>query len=496
MEENKVEFKFQTEIIRSEEVDGKVYLFGCASSTTIDSYETIFSEKCQEGFVEDCLNSNVIIEIVHGKLETENRFLLAVGKVVDAYLDRTQEQIRTMVKIELNPSHPYFSFIVDSLEGKNTDFGIKDQIGLSIYGFAKESHYELIGRKQIKVFDRVKLTHIAIAEKPSNTDTFVEVIARSIKQEEINRMKQDPKVIVDGINARIVERQKEIMSEVSNFTKDLEEIQKANLSVESMAVAMKAFLEKMYACVSDKMLYLKWDGESLSEYEEEATEEMRTVKENQFKIIDEILSNEIIRKEKENQDHVERTNQSTCSDSNKQCSATCEHTDSRCEKSNSIKSSIDNNNGENKVQEEKKEVVEAEAQAEVQRAEVVVKAETQKEVEIKEVQVSRTEFDSLKSSIEKLTELVQEVSRSSKESKIESSVQSIVEKMDKVEKELEVLRNAPVSTPIQNIPSTATNTKNISREEELFRKVKAGTASRAEQNEWESSFLTRIWNKK
>jgi len=137
-----------------------------------------------------------------------------------------------------------------------------------------------------------------------------------------------------------------------------------------------------------------------------------------------------------------------------------------------------------------------ETKAEVQRAEAVVEAEAQKEVEIKEVQVSRTEFDSLKSSIDKLTELVQEVNRSSKESKTESSVNSIVEKMDKVEKELEVLRNAPVSTPIQNIPSTVTNTKNISREEELFRKVKAGTASRAEQNEWENSLLTRLWNKK
>ena len=496
MEENKVEFKFQTEIIRSEEVDGKVYLFGCASSTAIDSHETIFSEKCQEGFVEDCLNSNVIIEIVHGNLETENRFLLAVGKVVDAYLDRTQEQIRTMVKIELNPSHPYFSFIVDSLEGKNTDFGIKDQIGLSIYGFAKESHYELIDRKQIKVFDRVKLTHIAIAEKPSNTDTFVEVIARSIKQEEINRMVVNQQAIVDGINNSIKEKQVEIASKIESFSKNLETLKASDFTVSDMAVAMRAFLEDMYCCVSNKIMYLKWDGESLSEYEEDATEESRSIKENQFKIIDEIISSEIIRKEKENQDHVERTNQSTCSDSNKQCSATCEHTDSRCEKSNSIKSSIDNNNGENKVQEEKKEVVEVEAQAEVQRTEAVVEAETQKKVEIKEVQVSRTEFDSLKSSIEKLTELVQEVSRSSKESKIESSVQSIVEKMDKVEKELEVLRNAPVSTPIQNIPSTATNTKNISREEELFRKVKAGTASRAEQNEWESSFLTRIWNKK
>jgi hypothetical protein len=84
---------------------------------------------------------------------------------------------------------------------------------------------------------------------------------------------------------------------------------------------------------------------------------------------------------------------------------------------------------------------------------------------------------------------------SSKESKVEASVSSIVEKMDKVEKELEVIRNQPISAPIQNLPTTSTNTKNISREEELFRKVKSSTATRAEYQEWESSLLSRVWNK-
>jgi hypothetical protein len=486
MEENKAEFKFQTEIIRSEEVDGKVYLFGCASSTSLDSHETIFSEKCQEGFVEDCLKSNVLIEIVHGKLETENRFLLAVGKVVEAYLDRTTEEVRTMVKIELNPSHPYFNFIVDSLEGKNTDFGIKEQIGLSIYGFAKEFHYELRNSVQIKVFDRVKLTHIAIAEKPSNYDTFLEVVARSIniKEEEINRMKQDPKVIVEGINARIAERQKEITDKIQSFTSNLEILKASNFSVEDMAIAMKAFLESMYHCLSDKIMYLKWDGESLSEYEEKASEEMRTVQSSQFKIIDEIL--EIKRTEKESKEDVKPTVKCSESNTEHKCSATCEQTESGCEESNSIKS-IENETGEKEVQEEKEEV---EVEAEVQRTEVEATQE-----EVKEVEVTRSEFNSLKESIDKLTELISEVSRSSKESKVEASVESIVEKMDKVEKELEVLRNQPISAPIQNIPTNTTNTKNISREEELFRKVKDKSATKAEYSEWENSLLTRVWNK-
>lgn len=486
-EDNKAEFKFQTEIIRSEEVDGKVFLFGCASSTSLDSHETIFSEQCQEGFVEDCLSSNVIIEIVHGDLKTENRFLLSVGKVVDAYLDRTQENIRTMVKIELNPSHPYFNFIADSLEGKNTDFGIKEQIGLSTYGFAKAFHYELRNNKQIKVFDRVKLTHIAIAEKPSNFDTFLEVVARSInnKQEEISRMIMDQKAIVEGINNSIKEKQMEITSKIEVFSKNLETLKASDFTISDMAIAMRAFLSDMYNCVSDKIMYLKWDAEQLSEYEEEASEEMRTMKENQFKIIDEIL--EIKRTEKESKENVKSTTQCSNTNTEHQCTATCEQTKSRCEESNSVKS-IDSENGEKKVQEEKEEV---KVEAEIQRTSV--EASTQEEV--KEVEVSRAEFNSLKESIDKLTELVSEVSRSSKENKVEASVSSIVEKMDKVEKELEVIRNQPISAPIQNLPTTSTNTKNISREEELFRKVKSGTETRAEYNEWQSSLLSRVWNK-
>lgn len=172
-----------TTVLRSEEDDeGNLYLIGVASSDSLDKYDTIFSEECQRGFVEDINNLNVIAEIEHNGSKD---FTSRIGKVFDSSVSRSKDKTELVTKIKLNKKNPLAKYIHEVITNPDTEMGEPAQLGLSIRGDIKKRHFEQVNGSLKEVFDRVELKYIGITEKPANKDTFIETIKRSIELEEV-----------------------------------------------------------------------------------------------------------------------------------------------------------------------------------------------------------------------------------------------------------------------------------------------------------------------
>lgn len=170
------QFSFNA-ILRAVEEDGIKYLEGVASSTSKDQHGTIFSEDCQDGFKNDISENNVVIDIKHS-----DNFMDFIGKAESADVIQEGDITKLVVRIKLNNNNPQATQLYNIIREPNVEMGEPDNLGMSIMGTAKKWH---INSEGITIFDRVVLERIAITDSPSNTDTFINVIKRSIVKEEI-----------------------------------------------------------------------------------------------------------------------------------------------------------------------------------------------------------------------------------------------------------------------------------------------------------------------
>jgi len=182
-------FKFDVEITRAyRNESGKMVIEGVASSTAIDSYRTIFSEKCQRGWIEDLNNGlPTYIEVNHdGKADWTKR----IGKVVEAFTMNNENNpnvINFHVRAELDEDNPNSHIVFKAINAPKTEYGQPAKLGLSINGYVEEVRYEKINNEVIEVYDKARLEMIGVVEYPANPDTFVTAIRRSLDPELVKR---------------------------------------------------------------------------------------------------------------------------------------------------------------------------------------------------------------------------------------------------------------------------------------------------------------------
>lgn len=201
-EENKVatlmHFSKEIKISRAFKKDNRKIISGIASSDVKDDYGTIFSDQCQVGFVEDCQNFNIIVEMYHQE-ENNHPFTSNIGKIISASLLRENDKTLFQVEIELNQKSPIANYIYDVIENPDPSFGEPDKIGMSVYGTVQKSHYEYIDSVYTKIYDRVSLRRIALTDQPSNPEAFAEAVSRESAE------KQNQSEVIENKDAVVQE---------------------------------------------------------------------------------------------------------------------------------------------------------------------------------------------------------------------------------------------------------------------------------------------------
>ena len=462
-------FNFNITVLRAEETDdGKRYLYGIASSTSEDKYRTIFNENCQNYFVEQCVNNIIPIDIEHNV-----NFLFRVGKVVEAFVN-TDSNGKTSfhIKIELK-NNMIANEVWNSISNPDPNFSDIANFGLSIKGNVEEYYYqdldgkELDGnplkleavyqlKKAIKVFNKVKLLSITITERPANKDTFLEAIERSIAIDEdvitiIDDNKNDNKEVIRMIDSVLKASDviKNINDLVTEFVTQVNAVQTANLTAENVLEIIKMFAEKYenkidWACCQgigsavDDTNEVESPESDMSEERARKKEVMRNdlsneleqYKTNLVEVLNTKLSeienininnNEVIR----NDEQTESSDTTTSEGS----SETINQHNERCKDSNQCTIC---------KQEVVVEEVKEEIKEEVERTEQVeTKIET-----IDYEEIARTIASSL------ISEKLEVIERTYNEKLAQSN-----EQINALNKEIEVLRNMPVS----NAPNLISN---------------------------------------
>ncbi len=443
-------FSFETTILRTEEdSDGIKYLIGCASSDSKDNHNTVFNQTCQLGFVEDCQSSNVLVELFHGE-NNPTRFPYFIGTVVEANVQYNEEDEKTsfIVKIKLNPKNPFADWVYDITLNPNTEFGEPIKLALSIHGTVKKSHYELINGERIRVFDRVQLTHIAITDRPSNVDTFLEAISRSLDsiEEEVNRemayFAKDEKGRIKASDIKAI-LDKDVNEMVDTITK----IESSGLTFENVLKAVRMFVND-YSCKISDLCYdgAYWqqvvdDVEQVISLESPEVKtdlvESRELSQNNFleridnkiqevKMIQEKIEETIVPEANVSSDNISREENLDGTKSVEQTSvANTPNSDTGC---NSEDSSANTRCDNEVIQDKPESVIEAD----------IVSREPEVKVEEKVETISREEF---------LTVIENAKSLLTKVETLEATNNELTEKLTTVSREFEAFKQSPASTP-------------------------------------------------
>lgn len=447
-------FTFNTTVLRAVEENGEKYLYGIASSNSIDKHKTIFNEECQNYFVEQCKDNIIPIDIEHNV-----NFLFRVGKVIEAYTTKDDEDKVTFhVKIKLK-DNIIANEVFNNINNPDSDYADVIKFGLSIKGNAIEAHYENVDGVIVKVFNKVELKSITITERPSNQDTFLEAIERSIEsidEDNFNIEENNNKEVIRMIDnvLKASDVIANINAIVAEFVSQISAIQASNLTAENVLQTIKMFAEKY----EDK---IEWecckgicnavDDTMEVEDSEERTElnsnseifrtELETYKSNLVESLDLKISefkndvNNINKEELErNDEQTESSNTTTSEGTDSNANSDCK----RCE--GSCKCTV----SEQVVSEE---VERAEQVNEEVKEELAVEV-VETKVEVNYEEIARTIANSI------LTEKLEAVERTYNEKLVE-----IENKLDKANKEVEVLRNMPLSSP----PNIVTQPQMIER---------------------------------
>lgn len=175
------DFKVTIGITRAYRKDDNLYIEGVASSTDVDSHETIFNKNCQEGFaidINDSFNTDepVVVEAEHkGDEEPMN----IIGAIERAHVTEENELFIVARLDKDNPKAVYYHKILTNPDPK---LGRPKRLGLSINGVVEDAYFEYNKElnKTIRVFNRVKLKKVGIVRAPSNPSTWVQKVVRSV----------------------------------------------------------------------------------------------------------------------------------------------------------------------------------------------------------------------------------------------------------------------------------------------------------------------------
>lgn len=175
------DFKVTIGITRAYKKDDNLYIEGVASSTDVDSHETIFNKNCQEGFAIDINDSfdtdePVVVEAEHkGDEEPMN----IIGAIERAHVTEENELFIVARLDKDNPKAVYYHKILTNPDPK---LGRPKRLGLSINGAVEDAYFEYNKElnRTIRVFNRVKLKKVGIVRAPSNPSTWVQKVVRSV----------------------------------------------------------------------------------------------------------------------------------------------------------------------------------------------------------------------------------------------------------------------------------------------------------------------------
>ncbi len=182
------EFKIHLPVLRAykDEKTGDMMFEGIASSTSVDSHETVFNEECQNGFMSDILDGISRGEPVELESEHngEDEPFNILGPVISAEII-DDNKLRIVGRLDPDNSKAVYYFKKMTVKDPITK-RVK-QFGLSINGAVVKAHYEHNKElnKTIRVFDRVILKRVGIVRKPSNPDSWIEKLIRSVEWEQV-----------------------------------------------------------------------------------------------------------------------------------------------------------------------------------------------------------------------------------------------------------------------------------------------------------------------
>lgn len=258
-------FQFYSRISGVEREGKDIYIKGVASSTSIDDYETIFSEECQRGWIED-LNSQkpTYIEMYHDGIK---EFDKRIGRVTEAWVEDNPNKVGIKdfwIKAKLSKKSARAKELLRIMQDPDVESGEPAKLGLSINGYVIDYDLKEINGKMIKVFTRTRLLLVGVTEYPANSDSYNLSISRSLDEKELENKilvmrgqkmsNEDLEMTVPEVSVEVVipeveavvesiEREAEIISsnvEVTTVTTSveatvLEVVEREEVAVESSA---------------------------------------------------------------------------------------------------------------------------------------------------------------------------------------------------------------------------------------------------------------------
>lgn len=331
------DFNFNARISRAykDENTGKYYIEGVASSTSIDAHRTIFSDNCLRGWKEDFESGlPTYIEINHDGMRDWTK---RIGKVAEVEVRQSKEKkdvednfiTEFFVRAELDSDNPLALQTFNTINNPKVEYGQPEELGLSINGYITKMKLKKIGDEVIEIYDRARLALIGVVEYPSNPDTFVNAIKRSVENniivkrniESMSKKAEEMEVIIetDNNSSSIVENQevnrellkdagveanKKAINETVELMNDvMAEINKLeNLKSESLITLISSLLYKVYS-------KFDWDI-SYDIYERSMSNKFEILRLKEVKNIDEKENIENIKRNNEmsNQENVETVN--------------------------------------------------------------------------------------------------------------------------------------------------------------------------------------------
>lgn len=323
-EKSNEDFNFNARISRAykDEKSGKYYIEGVASSTSIDAHRTIFSENCLRGWKEDFESGlPTYIEINHDGMKDWTKRIGKVSEVeVRKSIEKKDEEdnfiTELFIRAELDSDNPLALQTFNTINNPKVEYGQPEELGLSINGYITKMRLKKIGDEVIEIYDRARLALIGVVEYPSNPDTFVNALKRSVENnilvkrnmENMSKRSEEVEVIIetDNNSSSIVENQevtRELLEDAGldvnqKLIMDLKELvvdimseidKLENLRTESLIDVISMLLSKLYSKFT-------WDmSEDL--FERNMKNKFELLKLKEVKNIDDIVENEKRNKE-------------------------------------------------------------------------------------------------------------------------------------------------------------------------------------------------------
>jgi hypothetical protein len=210
----------------------------------------------------------VVLEAEHNGDESPMNIL----GPIDSATITSENQLYIVARLDAaNPQSNYYYTILTEPDTKK---GRPKQLGLSINGYVKEAHWEYSEElgKTIRVFDRVQLEKVGIVRAPSNPDTWVQKLARSVNWDTVatkeNVMLENENQVVEEVTTETtVDRAEETTNVEETVVENTERTEEnVEQQVEETAERTEEVIENVEESVQEVV-------EEVTETTEERSEE-------------------------------------------------------------------------------------------------------------------------------------------------------------------------------------------------------------------------------